>query len=90
MRDVHLTRSHRDFKAPNIMLSGWDQDDALRFAIIDFASSLRHEGMLLPCCLRCDVTLGGRKHPLGEVEAQQLDHPRIPEQHPIYDIHSVT
>lgn len=49
--DLHETRSHRDFKPANAMVSGWDEDDALCLVLIDFASSFLHEGAVLLHCL---------------------------------------
>ncbi|KAL0040685.1 hypothetical protein WJX79_001607 [Trebouxia sp. C0005] len=43
MSDLHETHSHRDFKPANVMVSGWDEDDAVCLVLIDFASSFLHK-----------------------------------------------
>lgn len=50
MSDLHETHSHRDFKPANVMVSGWDEDDAVCLVLIDFASSFLHKGAVLLHC----------------------------------------
>lgn len=45
LRDVHRTRSHRDLKLANVMVSGWDRDGGVQIKLIDWGSSRRHEGI---------------------------------------------
>lgn len=46
--DIHKTRSHRDIKLANVMVSGWDVDGGLQLKIIDWGSSRLHEGTNRP------------------------------------------
>ncbi|KAL0056107.1 hypothetical protein WJX82_007818 [Trebouxia sp. C0006] len=45
--DIHKTRSHRDIKLANVMVSGWDVDGGLQLKIIDWGSSRLHEEHVL-------------------------------------------
>lgn len=47
--DIHKTRSHRDIKLANVMVSGWDVDGGLQLKIIDWGSSRLHEGTDCSC-----------------------------------------
>lgn len=40
---MHEQRSHRDLKAGNVMVSGWDSADGVRIHLIDWANSRRHD-----------------------------------------------
>lgn len=41
--DVHEQHSHRDLKAGNVMVSGWEGMDGLKIHLIDWANSRRHD-----------------------------------------------
>lgn len=41
--DVHTQQSHRDLKAGNVMVSGWEGMDGLKVHLIDWANSRRHD-----------------------------------------------
>lgn len=43
MSDVHEQRSHRDLKAGNVMVSGWDSMEGVKLHLIDWANSRRHD-----------------------------------------------
>ena len=43
LNDVHEQCSHRDLKAGNVMVSGWDSIDGLKIHLIDWANSRRHD-----------------------------------------------
>jgi len=47
LRHTHQTRSHRDIKLANVMVSGWQRDGKLQLKIIDWGSSRLHTGMQL-------------------------------------------
>ena len=48
LSDVHERRSHRDLKAGNVMVSGWDTAQ-LKIYLIDWANSRKHsEGVAPP------------------------------------------
>ena len=40
--NLHQERSHRDMKAGNVMVSGWDNPTGLRIHLIDWANSRLH------------------------------------------------
>lgn len=42
---LHQTRSHRDIKLANVMVSGWQGNGKLQLKIIDWGSSRLHTGM---------------------------------------------
>lgn len=43
LEDVHKERSHRDIKAGNVMVSGWDSGQELKLHLIDWANSRLHD-----------------------------------------------
>lgn len=43
LSNVHEQRSHRDLKAGNVMVSGWQSMDGLKIHLIDWANSRRHD-----------------------------------------------
>lgn len=43
LSDVHEQRSHRDLKAGNVMVSGWDSIEGVKLHLIDWANSRRHD-----------------------------------------------
>jgi len=43
LEDVHKERSHRDIKAGNVMVSGWNIGQELKLHLIDWANSRLHD-----------------------------------------------
>lgn len=48
LADLHMTRTHRDLKPDNIMISDWDSSDGPNVALIDWGTSSSHQGMYSP------------------------------------------